>query len=230
MGSTDVRPWFVWNIRCWGWKLHFCSSDHHVCYLDCWIFVFVNIPYLCSSLCFIVRSRFIIFEGEILMFHHFQSGLKMLQICTRMWTCNGETWRQFKILCEENTGIRLGWISKALWWEDWKFRWSWKWWLRRLLPEVSWFFLFSEEMMMISPEYIDWDSINDEGSLKYSPPATTGVCETIYYCQDHLCGSWISMNVDMKWEKISPNLAKKRIFPNCWCSFFHAFWDDEKLC
>ena len=30
-----------------------------------------------------------------------------------MWTRKGETWRQFQILCEENTGIRLGWISKV---------------------------------------------------------------------------------------------------------------------
>ena len=30
-----------------------------------------------------------------------------------MWTRGGETWRQFQALCEENTGLRLGCISKV---------------------------------------------------------------------------------------------------------------------
>ena len=32
-----------------------------------------------------------------------------------MWTRGGETWRQFQLLCEENTGLRLGCISKVAW-------------------------------------------------------------------------------------------------------------------
>ena len=31
----------------------------------------------------------------------------------RMWTRGGETWRQFQVLCEENTGLRLGCVSKV---------------------------------------------------------------------------------------------------------------------
>ena len=30
-----------------------------------------------------------------------------------MWTRGGETWRQFQVLCEENTGLRLGCVSKV---------------------------------------------------------------------------------------------------------------------
>ena len=30
-----------------------------------------------------------------------------------MWTRGGETWRQFQLLCEENTGLRLGCVSKV---------------------------------------------------------------------------------------------------------------------
>lgn len=54
-----------------------------------------------------------LFDNYVSIYVMFAVGA--LECLGLMWTCNGETWRQFKILCEENTGIRLGWISKATW-------------------------------------------------------------------------------------------------------------------
>mmetsp|Transcript_7498 Transcript_7498/g.13008 ORF Transcript_7498/g.13008 Transcript_7498/m.13008 type:complete len:627 (-) Transcript_7498:65-1945(-) len=54
-----------------------------------------------------------LFDNYVSIYVMFAVGA--LECLGLMWTCHGETWRQFKILCQENTGIRLGWISKAAW-------------------------------------------------------------------------------------------------------------------
>ncbi len=80
-------------------------------------------PDLCSSKSSITHSTFkggTVTDGFKLtiwssqsfweLFSHLLIGGSFLP---RMWTRGGETWRQFQLLCEENTGLRLGCISKV---------------------------------------------------------------------------------------------------------------------
>ena len=77
--------------------------------LICFVFWIFGILFVTNAGVYFLE----LFDTYISIYVMFAVGA--LECIGLMWTCGGETWRQFQVLCEENTGLRLGCISKVAW-------------------------------------------------------------------------------------------------------------------
>ena len=75
--------------------------------LICFVFWIFGILFVTNAGVYFLE----LFDTYISIYVMFTVGA--LECIGLMWTCGGETWRQFQVLCEENTGLRLGCVSKV---------------------------------------------------------------------------------------------------------------------